>query len=103
VSTASRNCQFHMQRLQGEDFASSFSGSLDVTPRALRPERLQWLNKSNLGLRKCDMNRAKIAAFLVKALSQTTFFFTSTSICGLEAGAGASPQSFFFQHQRAPP
>ena len=45
VSTASRNCRNHGQRLQdwGTNAPQS-SGSFGVVPRALRPERLQWLN-----------------------------------------------------------
>jgi acetyl esterase len=54
-------------------------------------------------VRKCIVFRAKIAAFFAKASSQSKIATTSTSICGLEAGAGSSPPSFFLQHSRAPP
>ena len=102
VSTASRNCRFHRQRLQGLDIASNPFGSLDDTPRALRPARLQWLNMLVSGMRKCIVFRAKTAAFSGSALSLTTIL-NSTSICGLEAGAGASPPSSVLQFSRGPP
>jgi len=45
VSTASRNCRFHGQRLQERGTNAPFtSGSFGLDPRALRPERLRWLN-----------------------------------------------------------
>jgi hypothetical protein len=87
------------QRLEIAGFISSACS----IPRALRPARLQWLNSSALaGLRKLCCLSAKIAALSVRALSQTTTFSTSTSICGLEAGAGASPP-FSFHNLHGPP
>jgi hypothetical protein len=100
VSTASRYCRIHQQRLQVWGYASQTSGSLSVTPQALRPARLQWLNMLDKSMRKCGMNLAKIAAFSGQALSRSATFSIPYSICRLEAGTGASPPIF---HLRGPP
>ena len=45
VSTATRNCQNHVQRLQGRGTIAPLpSGSQGLDPRTLRPERLKWLS-----------------------------------------------------------
>ena len=63
MSTASRNCRFHGQRLQGlENYASKSSGSFNLDPWALRPERLQWLNRLVTPKRNKSEVEAKIAA-----------------------------------------
>ena len=63
MSTASRNCRFHGQRLQGlENHASKSSGSFNLDPWALRPERLQWLNRLVTPKRNKSEVEAKIAA-----------------------------------------
>ena len=58
MSTASRNCRFHMQRLRVLGFnAPHILGSFGSGPWALRPKRLQWLSNIRAGF--------KIAAFPV--------------------------------------
>jgi hypothetical protein len=52
---------------------------------------------------KRDMNLAKIAAFPDLALSLSAIYPKSTSICGLEALAGASPPFSFPQNLHGPP
>jgi hypothetical protein len=103
VSTASRYCRIHMQRLQSEDYASSFSGSGGTTPRALRPARLQWLNMLDKSVRKCGCSFAKIAAFHDLALSLSAISSKTISICGLEALAGTSPPFSRHPYSRGPP
>lgn len=99
VSTASRNCRFHVQRLRTLGFnAPRAPGSRREDPRILRSARLGWLNNLSgkhqtpydLGLCKNDPY-AKTAAFQGRALSLTTQTTLSTSICRLEARAGTSP------------
>ena len=47
MSTASLHCRVRLQRLQGLRFNAPFpSGGFLAGPRALRPERLQWLTTS---------------------------------------------------------
>jgi hypothetical protein len=111
VSTASRNCRNHVQRLQDKGKkAPWFSGSQLFVPWILRSTRLKWLNNPggklqtpcDPGLCKCKPT-AKTAAFQGRALSHTILNTTLSSICRLEARAGTSPPSSFLQHQRAPP
>jgi hypothetical protein len=124
VSTASRNCRFHVQRLRERGkIAPRSIGSRREDPGALRPTRLQWQN--NLGGKHqtpCDPGlcqsdpEAKTAASLNlrerfpqegerggRALSLTTKTPLSTSICGLEARAGTSPPPSYFHKSRGPP
>ena len=110
VSTASRNCRFHVQRLRGwGNYAPQSSGSQGQDPWILRSTRLRWLNNpSGKHQKPCDLGLCKHetgvkdAAFLNRASAQPPKH-TTTSTCGLEATAGASPPSSFLQHQRAPP
>ena len=44
VSTATRNCQNHVQRLRSTSLATVLPGSQGQDPRTLRPERLKWLS-----------------------------------------------------------
>ena len=44
VSTATRNCQNHVQRLRSKALATLLPGSQGLDPRTLRPERLKWLS-----------------------------------------------------------
>ena len=44
VSTATRNCQNHLQRLRSMALATTLPGSQGQDPRTLRPERLKWLS-----------------------------------------------------------
>ena len=45
MTIASRNCQNHVQRLQGRGTIAPLpSGSQGLDPRTLRPERLEWLS-----------------------------------------------------------
>jgi hypothetical protein len=124
VSTASRNCRFHGQRLQERGkIAPRSVGSRREDPGTLRPMRLKWLNNPggkpqipcDPGLCKNDPE-AKTAASLNlrerfsqkgarggRALSLTILNSTSSSICRLEAGAGTSPPPSFTSNPRAPP
>ena len=111
VSTASRNCRFHVQRLQERGkIAPRSVGSRREDPGALWPSRLQWQNNPG-GKRKipCDPGlcqsdpEAKTAAFQGRALSLTTQTPLSTSICRLEARAGTSPPPSSSKNQRGPP
>jgi hypothetical protein len=131
VSTASRNCGNHGQRLQERGTNAPFiSGSFGQDPRALRSERLQWLNNlSGKHQTPCDLGLCKnepeykIAAFLTKsatarfspapksaggvsgslALSQPPHFPKHPRTYGLEAVAGTSPPFSFTPNSRAPP
>jgi hypothetical protein len=52
LSTASLHCRVFLQRLQGLRFNEPFpSGGFLAGPRALRPERLQWLTTSAVNRR----------------------------------------------------
>ena len=44
MSTATRNCQNHLQRLRSMALATMLPGSQGQDPRTLRPERLKWLS-----------------------------------------------------------
>ena len=117
MSTASRNCRNHGQRLQERGTNAPFtSGSRREDPWILRSMRLRWLNNlsgkhqtpCDLGLCKNDPE-AKTAASLkvrqrfsgksdnfsgvggCRALSQTTLSYPTLRICRLEARAGTSP------------
>ena len=129
MSTASRNCRNHVQRLQERGkIAPRSVGSRGLDPWALRPMRLQWQNNPSgkltvpptlfrkvlqlsgrgrwtpydLGLCKNDPY-AKTAAFQGRALSLTTQTTLSTSICRLEARAGTSPPPSIRKYDRGPP
>jgi hypothetical protein len=96
VSTASRNCRFHLQRLQvlwlnAPNTSESFGGG----PWALRPKRLQWLTNIT--------DEFKIAAFLSCASSLMALHTTQLCNCGLEALAGTSPPFLFFKLTHGPP
>ena len=122
MSTASRNCQNRVQRLQGWDYnAAQSSGSLGLDPRTLRPERLKWLNNlSGKHQKPCDLGlckseaKAKTAASrkrksliskgsCVSRASAHPSLFLNYCTCGLEARAGTSPPPSYPHHQRAPP
>ncbi len=96
MSTASRNCRFHQQRLQvvGLNAPLTF-GSFGGGPWALRPKRLQWLTNITAGF--------EIAAFRKSVLSLMALYNSTLSICGLEAVAGTSPPSSFRQFSQGPP
>ena len=124
MSTASRNCRFHGQRLQEMGkIAPRSVGSRREDPWALRPMRLKWLNNPG-GKRQtpCDPGlckndpEAKTAASLNlrerfsekgarggRALSLTILNSTSSSICRLEARAGTSPPPSLREYERGPP
>jgi hypothetical protein len=113
VSTASRNCRIHQQRLQAARFnARAVSGSFGSGPWALRPKRLQWLTNITAEF--------KIAAFFQRHMhlsekkhfsgacvsqvsSRMALYHTSLSICGLEAVAGTFPPFLFFKLTHGPP
>ena len=92
VSTASRNCRFHQQRLQGRgNNAPRSSESFGAGPWALRPKRLQWL--ANI-----------IAEFKIAALcdcgSKPSFF---KSIFIRQGAMSRHSPPITFQNSRAPP
>ncbi len=96
VSTASRNCRFHQQRLQAwRTDALLASESFGGGPWALGPKRLQWLTNITDGF--------KIAAFLSCASSLMAHHTTHLCNCGLEALAGTSPPTSFLQFSHRPP
>jgi hypothetical protein len=96
VSTASRNCRIHQQRLQAARFnARAVSESFGGGPWVLRPKRLQWLTNITDGF--------KIAAFLSCASSLMALHTTQLCNCGLEALAGTSPPFLFFKLTHGPP
>ena len=96
MSTASRNCRIHQQRLQAARFnARAVSESFGGGPWVLRPKRLQWLTNITAEF--------KIAAFRSQVSSLLALITPSLSICGLEALAGTSPPSSFLQYSREPP
>ena len=74
MSRVFRNCWSRMQRLRKWGVNTPrLSGSFRLDPRALRPERLKWLNNLSGKLRKpCDLGlckskpEAKIAASSLK-------------------------------------
>jgi hypothetical protein len=124
VSTASRNCRNHVQRLQERGkIAPRSVGSRREDPGTLWSPRLRWLNNPggkpqtpcDPGLCKNDPE-AKTAASLNlrerfsekgarggRALSLTHLNSTSFSICRLEAMAGTSPPPSSSNGPRAPP
>jgi hypothetical protein len=96
VSTASRNCRFHQQRLQAlRNNALTASESSGGGPWVIRPKRLRWLANITVGF--------KIAAFFRLVSSLKAFYTTTDSICGFEAMAGASPPFSFPLTARGPP
>ena len=111
VSTASRNCRNHVQRLRERGKTAPRSiGSRREDPGALWSPRLQWQN--NLGGKHqtpCDPGlcqsdpEAKTAASQGRALSLTNPNTTPSSICRLEARAGTSPPPSSFPKSRGPP
>ena len=106
MSTASRNCWFHLRRLQAvRNYARAVSESFGGGPWALRPKRLQWLMRFCFSMKSQNRYNItvefKIAAFQVKALSLLAFHTFTHCICGLEAGAETSPPIFL--QVRAPP
>ena len=91
MSTASRNCWFHLQRLQAvRNNARSASESFAGGPWALGSKRLQWLTNITIEF--------KIAALLHRGFEP--FFFKSI-FCWQEAMGGHSPP--LFSPLRAPP
>ena len=111
MSTASRNCRFHVQRLQERGkIAPRSVGSRREDPGTLWSPRLRWLNNLSgkhqtpydLGLCKNDPE-AKTAASQGRALSLNILNSTSSSICRLEARAGTSPPPSSSNTPRAPP
>ena len=111
VSTASRNCGNHGQRLQKRETNAPFiSGSFGLYPRTLRSERLRWLNNlSGKHQTPCDLGLCKnepeykIAAFQGQALSQNNPTHYPLCIGRLEARTGTSPPPSSPQYPRAPP
>ena len=108
MSTASRNCRNHVQRLRALGFnAPRAPGSRREDPWALRSTRLRWLNNPggkpqtpcDPGLCKCKP-KAKTAAFQGRALSQTTLSYPTHRICRLEARTGTSPPPSFLTLRR---
>ena len=61
MSTASRNCRFHVQRLRDRgNYAPLFSGSFNLDPWILRSTRLRWLNNpSGKHQKPCDLGLCK--------------------------------------------
>ena len=111
VSTASRNCRNHVQRLRaGGGNAPQASGSRGLEPWILRSMRLQWHNNPSgkhqtpydLGLCQSE-SEAKTAAFQGRALSQTIPLNPNLRICRLEARAGTSPPPSILEYERGPP
>ena len=105
MSTASRNCRNHVQRLRASGFnAPRASGSRREDPRILRSARLGWLNNLSGKLwTPCDLRlckndpQAKTAAFQGRALSLTKQTPNFSSICRLESQGGDIPSTFFLQ------
>ena len=111
VSTASRNCRNHVQRLQNKGTnAPLLFGSINLDPGVLRPTRLEWQSNSSgkhrtpcdLELYKCEVE-AKTAAFQSWASGRTTKTHKNHRICRLEARTGTSPPLYFSSNSRAPP
>jgi hypothetical protein len=73
VSTASRNCRIHQQRLQAARFnARAVSESFGGGPWVLRPKRLQWLKLFDFSLK--SQNRPNITdGFKIAALCSRGF------------------------------
>ncbi len=92
VSTASRNCRFHQQRLQGwGNNAPQPSESFGAGPWALRPKRLQWLTNIS-------------AEFKIAALcdcGSTPFFLKS--IFRRQGAISRHSPPLIFQKAQAPP
>ncbi len=96
MSTASRNCWFHQQRLQAVRInARAVSESFGSGPWALRPKRLQWLKRFDFPMK--GQNRLNITVeFKIAALLHRGFepFFLKSIFPRLEAMGGHSPPSF---------
>ena len=91
MSTASRNCWFHLRRLQAvRNYARAVSESFAGGPWALGPKRLQWLSNITVEF--------KIAALLHSGFEP---FFLKSIFLRLEAMGGHSPPTHL--HVRAPP
>jgi hypothetical protein len=111
VSTASRNCRNHGQRLQVLGFnAPRASGSPGRDPWIIRstcPKR--HCNSSGKHQIPCDLEQceskplAKTAAFPEMASSHTTQIPLHLCICRLEARTGTSPPLYSSHNSRAPP
>jgi hypothetical protein len=70
VSTASRNCRIHQQRLQAERHnARSVSGSFGGGPWALRPKRLQWLTNITAEFKIAAPSVCGLKLFFPKSIS----------------------------------
>ena len=121
VSTASRNCRNHVQRLRGwGNYAPQSSGRQGEDPGVLRPLCPTWQsNSSGKPQTPCDLEQCESdplsenAAFLKlrqrfseksdnfsgvgggRASGQTTLSFSTTRICRLEARTGTSPPLSF--------
>ena len=113
MSTASRNCRFHPQRLQVVGLNAPFTfGSFGGGPWALRPKRFQWLTNITAEFKIAAFSKRHMhlsekkhfsGACVSCASSLMASITTSLSICGLEAVAGTSPPSSFRQFSRGPP
>jgi hypothetical protein len=96
VSTASRNCWFHLRRLQAvRNNARAVSESFGGGPWTLRSKRLQWLKRFDFSMK--SQNRYNITdGFKIAALSHRGFepFFLKSICPRLEAMGGHSPPTF---------
>ena len=93
MSTASRNCRNHQQRLRVLGFnAPHILGSFGSGPWAPRPKRLQWL--SNI------RSEFKIAALCSSVSSLKANTLPIISICGLEIGGGHPLHSLIMRKRR---
>ncbi len=96
MSTASRNCWFHLRRLQAvRNNARSASESFAGGPWALRSKRLQWLKRFGFSLK--SQNRPNITVeFKIAALLHRGFklFFLKSIFDWQEAMGGHSPPVF---------
>ncbi len=91
MSTASRNCRIHQQRLQAARFnARAVSESFGSGPWVLRPKRLQWLTNITVEF--------KIAALCIRGLRP--FFLKSIFPRQKAMGGHSLP---FSSHSRGPP
>ena len=81
MSTASLHCRVLLQRLQGVRFNAPFpSGGFLAGPRALRPERLQWLTTSAVNRQAFIRNRmwSLDAAFIAKGSPSRSIYEVDT-------------------------
>ncbi len=103
MSTASRNCWFHLRRLQAVRInARAVSESFGGGPWTIGFKRLQWLKRFDFSMK--SQNRPninvefKIAALLLRGFEP---FFLKSIFLRLEAMGGHSPPTLLFV--RPPP